>query len=129
MSSWATSESNALDRCGHCDNCTRSPDSIEHINVTTMAWRILKVTEAIERDSGRVTLGMLGDLVRGSGGGTYGVAGGGKRGKGKAKEKVDLDLEAIAGGKVNLTKDVSCRRVYAEFDFAQSPMLWNNTYD
>ena len=107
MSSWATSESNALDRCGHCDNCTRSPDSIEHINVTTMAWRILKVTEAIERDSGRVTLGMLGDLVRGSGGGSYGVVGGGGRGKGKAKEMVGLDLDDVAGGKVKLSKDVS----------------------
>jgi hypothetical protein len=72
-----------------------------------MAWQILKVAEAIEHDGGRVTLGMLGDLVRGSGGGSYGVAGGGGRGRGKAKEKVGLDLEDIAGGKVKLSKDVS----------------------
>ena len=60
----------------------------------------------MEREGGRVTLGMLADLVRGVGGGAFGVSGGGKRGKGNAKEKVELDLEEIAGGKVMLSKDV-----------------------
>lgn len=107
ISSWATEESNALDRCGHCDNCTRPPESIERKDVTVEAWQILKVAGAVENDGGRVTLGMLGDLVRGAGGGAYGVAAGGRKGKGNAKEKIGLDLDAIAGGKVTLPKDVS----------------------
>ena len=93
-----------------------------------MAWQILKVAEAIERDGGRVTLGMLGDLVRGSGGGSYGVAGGGRRGKGRGKEKVGLDLEDIAGGKVKLSKDVSQfqspPRVCAVIFRPESPEPW-----
>ncbi|THH10608.1 hypothetical protein EW145_g1208 [Phellinidium pouzarii] len=106
MSAWGTAESDAHARCGHCDNCTRPPESVERRDVTLAAWQILQVTQTIERDGGRVTLGMLADLVRGVGGGAYGVSGGGgKRGKGKAKEKVELDLGEIAGGKVKLGKD------------------------
>lgn len=105
MSAWATTEADAHARCGHCDNCTRPPESIERRDVTLEAWQILQVAQAIERDGGRVTLSMLADLVRGAGGGVYGV-GGGKRGKGKAKEKVGLDLAEIAGGKITLSKDV-----------------------
>lgn len=46
--------------------------------------------------------------MRGAGGGAFAVVngGGGKRGKTKAKDKVDLDLEAVAGGKLALSKDV-----------------------
>ena len=69
----------------------------------------------IERDSGRVTMSMLADLVRGAGGGSYGVVNANGGGKGKrrrsaavlGKEKVSLDLDAICGGKVGLSKDVS----------------------
>ena len=110
MSAWATSEADVHARCGHCDNCSRPPENVERRDVTLEAWQILQVAQAIERDGGRVTLSMLADLVRGAGGGAYGVAGG-KRGKGKAKEKVGLDLAEIAGGKIALGKDV--RRLVA----------------
>ena len=63
--------------------------------------------QEIEGQGGRVTLGMMVDLVRGAGGGSYGVSGESHRRKGKAKEKAELNLDAIAGGKVNLSKDVS----------------------
>lgn len=49
---------------------------------------------------------MMADLIRGAGGGSFGIIGDGKKGKGKSKEKVGLDLEGIAGGKVALSKDV-----------------------
>ena len=109
MSAWATTEKDAHARCGHCDNCTRPPATVEKKDVTLAAWTVLKVSESIESDGGRVTLGMLADLVRGAGGGSFQPSGGGKRGKGKAKqkEKVSLDLDDIAGGKIELGKDVS----------------------
>jgi hypothetical protein len=49
---------------------------------------------------------MLADLVRGAGGGAFSVSSGGKRRKSLSKEKVGLDLDAIAGGKILLGKDV-----------------------
>lgn len=109
MSAWGTAETDAHARCGHCDNCVRSPESIERRDVSLVAWQILQVLRTIENDGGRVTLGMLADLVRGAGGGSYGVSSGNRR-KGKqsaSKEKVELNLEEVAGGKVTLGKDVS----------------------
>ena len=109
MSAWGTAETDAHARCGHCDNCKREPESIERRDVTLQAWQILRVTQAIEQESGRVTVSMLADLVRGVGGGAFGVPSGGRgRGKGRSgnKEKVGLDLEEIAGGKVLLSKEV-----------------------
>lgn len=111
MTAWATSEVDAHARCGHCDNCTRPPESVNQKDVTLDAWRVLKIGEAIHAENGRVTLGMLADLVRGAGGGAFGTTGGGKRGKGKSKEKVNLDLDELAGGKVSLGKDV--RTIYS----------------
>ncbi|KAJ6604511.1 ATP-dependent DNA helicase [Mycena vulgaris] len=107
MSSWTTEDSNALAPCGHCDNCTRAPDSFERRDVTFEAWQILKVADAVQHTGGQLTLTMLADLVRGNGGGSYGVGGGGRKGKGKSreKEKVDLDLDVVCGGKVALKKD------------------------
>lgn len=96
----------ALTPCGHCDNCTRSPETIDHRDVTLEAWQILKVVQEVEHQGGRVTLSMLADLIRGAGGGSFGVVGNGRKGKGTSKEKLGLDLESIAGGKVALSKDV-----------------------
>lgn len=78
-------------------------------DVTLPAWQILRVSQIVERMSGRVTMGMLADLVRGAGGGAFGaVVGGRGRGKGKggSKEKISLDYDEIAGGKVELGKEV-----------------------
>lgn len=105
--SWTTDDSGALDNCGHCDNCTRAPYAFDHKDVTVEAWQILKISDAANRLGGRITLNKLADLVRGNGGGALEVQEGGRRkGKDKAKEKVDIDLEQIVGGKVGLSKDV-----------------------
>jgi ATP-dependent DNA helicase Q1 len=78
--------------------------------VTLEAWQLLKITAAVQQDGGNLTLNMLAGLARGAGGGVYEVShgGGGKKGKGKAKEKekMTLDLDDVAGGVVDLAKDV-----------------------
>lgn len=109
MSSWTTDDSDALTRCGHCDNCTRPPEEIDRRNVALETWQLLKIVSAVERDGANLTLNMLATLARGNGGGAYEViqGGRGRKGKGKTKEKVGLDLDDVAGGKVNLSKDVS----------------------
>ncbi|KAF9460286.1 ATP-dependent DNA helicase [Collybia nuda] len=107
ISSWSTDDSDALTRCGHCDNCIRPPEEIDRRNVTLETWRLLRIVSAVEKDGGNLTLNMLATLARGNGGGAYEVTQGGrgKKGKGKTKEKVGLDLEEVAGGKVDLSKD------------------------
>lgn len=85
--------------CGHCDNCTRLPESVTTKDVTLEAWTILKVAQEARRQNARVTLASLAGLVKGSGAIECG--------KGKHKEKVHLDLDDIVGGKVELTKEAS----------------------
>lgn len=108
LSSWTTEETDALELCGHCDNCTRSPDSIDRRNVTVAAWQILRVAETIQRSNGRVTVSQLVDLSRGLGGGAFTVRGDRRRKKDKPgqAQQSELDLEQVAGGKVELSKDV-----------------------
>lgn len=101
MASWTTQESRATDRCGHCDNCTRSPDTVEQRDVTLEAWQILKILETVSAQGGRQTIAGLGDIARGLGGGAFEASS--KRRK--TKEKLQFDYEAISGGKVELSKD------------------------
>lgn len=101
MASWTTEESRATDRCGHCDNCTRSPETVERRDVTLEAWQTLKILETISAQGTRQTIAGLGDLARGLGGGAF--EGGGKRRK--TKEKLQLDYDSVSGGKVELSKD------------------------
>ncbi|KAG1730305.1 P-loop containing nucleoside triphosphate hydrolase protein [Suillus lakei] len=103
MASWTTNESDAMDRCGHCDNCTRPPDSVEHKDATVESWQILKILEAVEGSGGRLTIAGLSDLARGLGGGSFETSGGGKRRN--TKEKIQIDYDSVAGGKVGLSKD------------------------
>jgi ATP-dependent DNA helicase Q1 len=91
--------------CGHCDNCTRDPDSISEQDVTLEAWQILRVAAAVAREGGRVTVGMLCDLARGNGGGVIGVSAGKKKSK-EDGAKVALNLDELIGGKVTMNKDV-----------------------
>ena len=105
INAWSTDGKDSLTRCSHCDNCIRPPEVIERRDVTVQAWQLVRIVEAIAAEGGRVTLGMLADLARGAGGGAFGV--GSRNGKGKSKEKVGLDLEAICGGKVDMSRDVS----------------------
>ncbi|WRT64897.1 uncharacterized protein IL334_001836 [Kwoniella shivajii] len=102
-----SSSSGSTSSCGICDNCLRPADSIITKDVTIETWKILKVAQAVERDGGRVTLANLADLVRGLGGGLFGVVGGGEGKKGKRKlngEKEKVDLEEV-GGKITMSKD------------------------
>ncbi|CAE6448446.1 unnamed protein product [Rhizoctonia solani] len=108
LSSWTTEAAGKLTPCGHCDNCTRPPESVANKDVTLDAWIILRVAQTIDNEGGRVTIGMLADLVRGVGGKAFQVpAGGGGKGRRRKSqgEKVGLDLDGIAGGKTSLSKD------------------------
>ena len=104
--------------CGHCDNCLRTTQSdgagegegqgqgpaspvITH-DVTADAWKVCKIVAAMAQQSGKVTLPAAGDLVRGLGKGAFQT-----EGKGAAKGKGSVDLDAICGGKVTLSKEVS----------------------
>ncbi|WVF69876.1 hypothetical protein IAT40_004658 [Kwoniella sp. CBS 6097] len=102
-----SSSSGAVTTCGICDNCLRSAESIITKDVTLETWKILKVAQMVQREGGRVTLANLADLVRGLGGGMFGVVGGGEGKRGKRKmngEKAQVDLHEV-GGKISLGKD------------------------
>ncbi|KXN84458.1 Mediator of RNA polymerase II transcription subunit 34 [Leucoagaricus sp. SymC.cos] len=105
ISSWTTEDQDALERCGHCDNCTRTPESIERKNVTLHTWQLLKIAHHVHRTGGKVTVNILAGLARNAGGGAFDVPSGGGRGRRKEKEKVNLDLEEICGGIVDLPRD------------------------
>ncbi|EIW74415.1 ATP-dependent DNA helicase [Coniophora puteana RWD-64-598 SS2] len=107
MSAWTTAEKGSLDRCGHCDNCTRSPETLDVRDVTLESWQILRVLEAVHAGGGRVTMSGLAELAIGRGGGAFEQAPvRGKRKKAQgAKEKMTVDYDAVAGGKVALSKD------------------------
>lgn len=102
ITSWSTDELSAVDRCGHCDNCTRPPEDIKQRDVTAEAWKLLKILESVNKDGGRLTIAGLSDVARGAHGG--GFEAGGRRGS--PKRKVCLDYDAIAGGTVALSKYV-----------------------
>ena len=104
ISSWTTEDAGALDPCGHCDNCTRSPNSIERKDVTLATWQILKIVDAVRKSGGKLTLVMLANLARGLQGGSFEVSQGGRRNG--SKMKVNLDLETISGGPVDMNKTV-----------------------
>lgn len=104
IASWTTNDEDALTRCGHCDNCKRSQDLVEHKDVALFAWRILKVVEAVERMRGRVTLNKLIALVRGNGGGKIDAAVG--NGKRKARTEEVVNIDEVAGGVVQLSAEV-----------------------
>lgn len=102
--SWAEKEEN----CGHCDNCTRDPSSIERKDVTLEAWKVCKVSQWVANQKGRLTVSNLGDLVRGLGGGSFAVVSKGKKGKARvAAEKDFIDLDDLCGGKTELGRDAS----------------------
>lgn len=102
IASWTTEESSAMDKCGHCDNCTRPAETVSSRDVTLEAWQTLKIVQVVDAEGGRQTINGLSDLARGAVGGSF-EAGGKRR---KSKEKVHLDYNTIAGGTVILPKDV-----------------------
>ena len=104
VASWSTNDEDAMTRCGHCDNRTRAPETVDHKDVTMEAWKILRVAEYVSRNKGRVTLNQLADLARGSGKGEFGLSGhSSKSGPGKAT----VDLEDLCGAPDKLSKEVN----------------------
>ncbi len=111
FSSWATAEEDTLTRCGHCDNCTRPPETLEHLGVRgrVAAWQLLRVVEEAGQE---LTMAQLCDLARGLGGGSAkekepaAAAKGKGKGRGRGKEKAYVDVHEVAGGKVELSKEV-----------------------
>lgn len=91
-----------MERCGHCDNCLRNAAFLKHEDKTLEAWQILKIAEEIYNLRGRVTIAILASL-----------AGGGRQSQIQVKQKrgaateVQLDLERVAGGKVDMSVSVS----------------------
>ncbi|WVO25108.1 uncharacterized protein IAS62_006494 [Cryptococcus decagattii] len=102
------STSTSTSPCGICDNCLRPASSISTRDVTLESWKILRIAQEVAKQSGRVTLPNLASLVRGLGGGSFGVVGGGEGKKGRRQkstgEKAYLDIEEF-GGKVTMSAD------------------------
>jgi len=103
IASWSTEDQDALERCGHCDNCIRPPETIECKDVSLYSWQLLQIAHYIHKNRGKATVNMLAGLARTSGG-AFDVSSGKKGGR---KEKVTLALDDIAGGTVDLSRDVS----------------------
>ncbi|KZT66630.1 ATP-dependent DNA helicase [Daedalea quercina L-15889] len=101
---WTTEETGALERCRHCDNCKRAPESIDCMDVRLPAWQLLKIAEAVEVHGGQVTMMQLADIARSRG---HGKSIARKRGRGRAAERgtVTIDPKTIAGGPVKLHQD------------------------
>ncbi|KAI1789477.1 ATP-dependent DNA helicase [Ganoderma leucocontextum] len=119
LKSWEIGQEDARTPCGHCDNCTRPPDTFERAGMRgrVAAWQVLRVAEDTRKE---LTLTQLCELARGLGSSAATTVG---KGKGRAKEKVTVDLERAAGGKVELTKEHTealCVRLLVEGYFAFS---------
>ncbi|KAL7344284.1 P-loop containing nucleoside triphosphate hydrolase protein [Rhodotorula toruloides] len=85
--------------CGHCDNCLRDPATVSSIDISLQAYRALRIISSATSQRGTLTLPQAADLVRGLGGGSFST----QEVKGKGKGKVDV--QAVAGEKVTLSKD------------------------
>ncbi|KAG8954861.1 hypothetical protein FRC04_010344 [Tulasnella sp. 424] len=106
LSSWNGNGSTFVDRCGHCDNCTRPPESNVQQDVTLEAWKLCKVLDEVDGSRGRLTITTLAALARGNGGGTFDVQEGGKGKRRKSKAEATIDLHALCGGKITtLSRD------------------------
>ncbi|KAG6875880.1 hypothetical protein C0993_006937 [Termitomyces sp. T159_Od127] len=97
ISAWTFAESDASSRCGHCDNCQRSPEEVVHKDVTLQAWQLVKIAKALNDSGENVTLESLAALARGN------VSR--KTRQGQTRENHKLYLEEVAGGEVDMTRD------------------------
>jgi len=102
ISAWSADGTAALERCGHCDNCLRDSVSHKREDKILEAWQILKIAEEVYSLKGNVTIG-----------GLAGLAGGNRQSKIRVKRKrgagieMEIDINRVAGGKVNLSVAVS----------------------
>ncbi|KAG8983933.1 hypothetical protein FRB90_005641 [Tulasnella sp. 427] len=100
LSSWNDNGSTFVDRCGHCDNCTRPPESNVPQDVTFEAWKLCRIIDEVHRSRGRLTIASLAALARGNGGGNFDVHEGGKGKRRKSKAEATIDLHALCDGKI-----------------------------
>lgn len=108
LSSWTDTGSTFVDRCGHCDNCTRPTSSFTNQNVTLEAWKLCQILEEVHQSQGRLTIAALAALARGNGGGTFDVLEGGRGKRKRGKAEASLDLHTLCGGKItSLGREVS----------------------
>ena len=99
------------DPCTTCDNCTRDPATYAEHDVTLPAWQILRVAEEIKDRGVSITIKKLAEIARGLGGGT--VSSGTKRKKGRSASGPEtIDIEDVAGGKVDMKQEVGWARWY-----------------
>ncbi|KAI0360318.1 ATP-dependent DNA helicase [Trametes cingulata] len=133
IDSWGTADEDALTRCGHCDNCKRPPETVDRRDARLPAWQLLTLATALHRARESVTMAQLCSRARGlrTSGATDGAKGRG-RGKRAPKEKVNVDLQEVAGGKIELTQEQTealCVRLlvdgYLEMDFSPTAYTIN----
>lgn len=116
-SSAAFESTDSSEPCGHCDNvrravpsfapsqltqslqCKRDMSTIKEIDVTMEVYRALRVLDQVHKADGKVTMAQIVDLVRGVGGASF------VSGKGRGKRKSTVDIDAVAGSKVMLSRD------------------------
>ncbi|SPO31171.1 related to RecQ family helicase RecQL1 [Ustilago trichophora] len=106
--------------CGICDNCTGNRRNLL-IDVRKEMYQLLAILQEMCGQGGRITLTSLSDVARGLSGGKFNLdpnltdSGKGK-GKGKASTSSSakagvVDVQAVAGGKVTLHRDVVDRLI------------------
>lgn len=87
VNSWTQDSKDSLTPCGHCDNCTRDPSTVENKDVTLDAWRVLQKMKALDGSRVKATMNELVEAARGLGG------------AGSKAKKVKVDsVSATSGG-------------------------------
>ena len=104
--------------CGICDNCTGKRHELL-IDARKEMYQLLAVLAEMCRQGGRITLTSLSDVARGLGGGKFNLdpnltdsaKGKGKSGASSAAKAGVVDIQAVAGGKITLHRDVVDRLI------------------
>lgn len=102
VNSWTQDSKDSLTPCGHCDNCTRDPSTVENKDVTLDAWRVLQKMKALDGSKVKATMNELVEAARGLGG------------AGSKAKKVRVDSVSAVGGsggvdKVEMSEKVRLR--------------------
>lgn len=92
--------------CGACDNCERNTIN-QRTDVSLFAWKVVRAAEQVHRESGRVTLTGLADLVRGLNHAQFRKVDSSGT---PHPMKMSLDLASL-GGKVTLSREVCTLRL------------------
>lgn len=103
--------------CGICDNCTGHHQELL-IDARKEMYQLLAVLAEMNRQGGRITLTSLSDVARGLGGGKFNLdpnsPDSGSKGKAKANASNKagvVDIQAAAGGRITLHRDVVDRLI------------------